>query len=185
MRSSVIFTVAILAALVVASGSVAHGQKLVPKYFTLLFRGSIQNATTDPIHAAATTTKFQTSIDPNLGFVTTVQSLPGPLAVWDATIFDYKQNPDFSATFRENGTISFGLHDAKPHVLHVEGEGAFRPVTSTSFVGTGAWRIVSGEGQFAGATGFLSATWFGEIDPKDPTRLDTENTVTGNFFVNA
>jgi hypothetical protein len=63
-------------------------------------------------------------------------------------------------TFIETGVISFGRHGALS--FSTAGQGSIGPGSGTAQgLTTGAviWRVVGGEGQFAGATGYVTSNF--------------------------
>ena len=126
--------------------------------YTMHFRGQATSAGGDPKILKATssaTSSTVTTIISSAGLDTRVKPEDGQLVFFESEV--RLTGPD---SFEESGSITFG--DDTDHLLRFStiGRGHLAPNLEPGVMaGTVCWKIEGGEGQFAGAQGFITSTF--------------------------
>lgn len=125
--------------------------------FAMRFTGQATPASDDGSVLKASTTSPSTTITSTVserGLTGSIEPSPGDNASFTSQV-------DFTSesAFTETGTISFG--DGNQLGFSTVGEGYLGPSADGSLQhGAVMWRVESGEGQFAGASGLVTSNFF-------------------------
>lgn len=126
--------------------------------YTMHFRGraSLAAGERKSLRTTGTATSciMTTAVAPS-GVETEVKACEGDLA-----FLELQMHVNGDGSFREDGAIIFGEDDENVLRFSAIGEGHLSPVAQSGMVaGTVSCNITGGEGQFAGASGFISSNF--------------------------